>query len=130
MMVFVNAFINAPSVPVSAIRTFLLLLSPFAPHIASELWEKMREKFAVTPADLTDQPWPEYDERLLVEDEVEIIVQVNGKVRDRFRAPLGANEEELKATALGLPKMRELLAGKQIAKVVVVPNKLVNLVTN
>ena len=130
MMVFANAFINAPSVPVSAIRTFLILLSPFAPHIASELWEKMREKFAVTPADLTDQPWPEYDERLLVEDEVEIIVQVNGKVRDRFRAPLGANEEELKATALGLPKMRELLAGKQIAKVVVVPNKLVSIVAN
>jgi leucyl-tRNA synthetase len=130
MMVFVNAFINAPSVPVSAIRTFLVLLSPFAPHIASELWEKMREKFAVTPGDLTDQSWPEHDERLLVEDEVEIIVQVNGKVRDRFRAPLGANEEELKATALGLPKMRELLAGKQIAKVVVVPNKLVNVVTN
>ncbi len=130
MMVFVNAFINASSVPVSAIRTFLILLSPFAPHIASELWEKMREKFAVTPADLTDQSWPEHDEGLLVEDEVEIIVQVNGKVRDRFRAPLGANEEELNATALGLPKMRELLAGKQIAKVVVVPNKLVNLVTN
>ena len=130
MMVFVNAFINAPSISVSAIRTFLVLLSPFAPHIASELWEKMREKFAVTPADLTDQSWPEHDEGLLVEDEVEIIVQVNGKVRDRFRAPLGANEEELKATALGLPKMRELLAGKQIAKVVVVPNKLVNLVTN
>jgi leucyl-tRNA synthetase len=130
MMVFVNAFINAPSVPVSAIRTFLILLSPFAPHIASELWENMGEKFAVTPADLTDQPWPEHDERLLVEDEVEIIVQVNGKVRDRFRAPLGANEEELKATAQGLPKMQELLAGKQIAKVVVVPNKLVNLVTN
>ena len=130
LMVFVNAFINAPSVPVSTIRTFLILLSPFAPHIASELWEKMREKFAVTPADLTPQSWPEHDERVLVEDEVDIVVQVNGKVRDRFRAPLGANEEELKATALGLPKMRELLAGKQIAKVVVVPNKLVNIVTN
>ena len=130
LMVFVNAFINAPSVPVSTIRTFLILLSPFSPHIASELWEKMREKFAVTPADLTPQSWPEHDERVLVEDEVDIVVQVNGKVRDRFRAPLGANEEELKATALGLPKMRELLAGKQIAKVVVVPNKLVNLVTN
>jgi len=130
LMVFVNAFINAPSVPVSTIRTFLILLSPFAPHIASELWGKMREKFAVTPADLTPQSWPEHDERVLVEDEVDIVVQVNGKVRDRFRAPLGANEEELKATALGLPKMRELLAGKQIAKVVVIPNKLVNIVTN
>ncbi len=130
LMVFVNAFINAPSVPVSTIRTFLILLSPFAPHIASELWGKMREKFAITPADLTPQSWPEHDERVLVEDEVDIVVQVNGKVRDRFRAPLGANEEELKATALGLPKMRELLAGKQIAKVVVVPNKLVNIVTN
>ena len=130
LMVFVNAFINAPSVPVSTIRTFLILLSPFAPHIASELWGKMREKFAITPADLTPQSWPEHDERVLVEDEVDIVVQVNGKVRDRFRAPLGANEEELKATALELPKMRELLAGKQIAKVVVVPNKLVNIVTN
>jgi len=130
LMVFVNAFINAPSVPVSTIRTFLILLSPFAPHIASELWEKMREKFAVTPADLTPQSWPEHDEIVLVEDEVDIVVQVNGKVRDRFRAPLGANEEELKATALELPKMRELLAGKQIAKVVVIPNKLVNIVTN
>ena len=130
MMVFVNAFINAPSVPVSAIRTFLILLSPFAPHIASELWEKMREKFAVTPGDLTDQSWPEHDEGMLVEDEVEIIVQVNGKVRDRFRAPFGANEAELKATAQGLPKMQELLASKQIAKVVVVPKKLVNIVTN
>src|SRR5437667_266573 len=130
LMVFVNAFINAPSVPVSTIRTFLILLSPFAPHIASELWGKMREKFAITPADLTPQSWPEHDERVLVEDEVDIVVQVNGKVRDRFRAPLGANEEELKATALGLQKMRELLAGKRIAKVVVVPNKLVNIVTN
>jgi len=65
-----------------------------------------------------------------VEDEVEIIVQVNGKVRDRFRAPFGANEEELKATAQGLPKMQELLGSKQIAKVVVVPKKLVNIVTN
>jgi leucyl-tRNA synthetase len=130
MMVFVNAFINAPSVPVSVIRTFSILLSPFAPHIASELWEKMREKFAVTPADLTDQSWPEHDEGMLVEDEVEIIVQVNGKVRDRFRAPFGANEAELKATAQGLPKMQELLGSKQIAKVVVVPKKLVNIVTN
>src|SRR5438309_2301209 len=130
MMIFVNAFTNVETIPLSTIRAFLILLNPFAPHIASELWEKMREKFTVTPADLTDQSWPEHDEGLLVEDEVEIIVQVNSKVRDRFRAPLGANEEELKATALGLPKMRELLAGKQIAKVVVVPNKLVNLVTS
>ena len=65
-----------------------------------------------------------------MEDEVEIIVQVNGKVRDRFRAPFGANEAELKATAQGLPKMQELLASKQIAKIVVVPKKLVNIVTN
>src|SRR5438046_10710959 len=65
LMVFVNAFINAPSVPVSTIRTFLILLSPFAPHIASELWEKMREKFAVTPAELTPHSWPEHDEIVL-----------------------------------------------------------------
>src|SRR5205085_9551105 len=82
MMVFVNAFINAPSVPISTIRTFLILLSPFAPHIASELWEKLTEKFPVTPPELTHKSCPDNDESLPVEDEAEITVKVNGKGRD------------------------------------------------
>jgi leucyl-tRNA synthetase len=124
MMVFVNAFTNTEKIPISAMRTFLILLNPFAPHLTSELWEKLK-----SPADITAQPWPSYDEKLLAEDEVEIVVQINGRVRDRMRMPIDAGEEELKAAALALPKIEELLAGKQIARVVMVQNKLVNIVT-
>src|SRR5436305_11870836 len=83
MMILVNAFTNAETIPLSAMRTFLVLLNPFAPHLASELWEKLNAKFPDNLSDITEQKWPGYDERLLVEDEVEIVIQVNGKVRDR-----------------------------------------------
>ena len=85
MMIFVNAFIpqrGTEQVPISAMRTFLILLNPFAPHLASELWQKLGEGAAIT-----DQLWPAYDESFLVEDEVEIVVQINGKVRDRMIVP-------------------------------------------
>ena len=88
MMIFVNAFTNAEIIPLSAMRTFLVLLNPFAPHLASELWEKIGAKFSGARGDITEQSWPGYDERLLVENEVEIVVQVNGKVRDRMRVSI------------------------------------------
>ena len=128
MMVFVNAFTNTRSLPVSAMRTLIVLLNPFAPHITSELWEKIGERFGNSLGQITAQVWPEYDEKLLVEDEVEIIVQVNGRVRERMRASIDASQDELKAAALALPKIQEMLAGKQIVNVVVVPKKLVNVV--
>src|SRR6202030_491821 len=78
MMIFVNAFTSAEVIPVSAMRTFLLVLNPFAPHISSELWQQLKSS-----GDITAQPWPGYDEGFLVEDEIEIVLQVNGKVRDR-----------------------------------------------
>jgi leucyl-tRNA synthetase len=130
MMIFVNAFTNAETIPLSAMRTFLILLNPFAPHLSSELWEKLNEKFDRSRGDITEETWPEYDERLLVEDEVEIVVQLNGKVRDRIRLPLLATEEEIKSAALASPKMAELLAGKTVRKVVVIPKKLVNVVAD
>jgi leucyl-tRNA synthetase len=130
MMVFVNAFTNAQAPPVSAMRTLLVLLNPFAPHITSELWEKIAATFPISPTDITEQPWPEYEEALLIENEVELIVQVNGKLRDKFRAPLGAGEDELEAAALALPKIQELIAGKPIRKIIIVPNKLVNIVAS
>src|SRR5713226_5951922 len=71
MMIFVNAFTNAEIIPLSAMRTFLVLLSPFAPHLASELWEKLGAQFSDARGDATQQSWPSYDERLLVDDEVE-----------------------------------------------------------
>ncbi|MGI9113924.1 MAG: class I tRNA ligase family protein [Chthoniobacterales bacterium] len=130
MMVFVNAFTNVATVPVSAMRTLLVLLNPFAPHISSELWEIVGRNFRITPSEITDQPWPEHDESLLVEDEIEMVVQVNGKVREKFLAPIAARDDELKAIALALPKIQELTGGREIRKVVVVPKKLVNVVVN
>ena len=123
MMIFVNAFTNAETISVSAMRTFLILLNPFAPHLSSELWERLKAK-----GDVAEQGWPGHDEKFLVEDEVEIVVQVNGKVRDRMIMLIQATEDEIKQAALALPKIQELAAGKQIRKVVVIPKKLVNVV--
>ena len=128
MMIFVNAVTNAESLPVSAIRAFLILLNPFAPHLSSELWEKLTEKFKDARGDITDQRWPSYDERLLVEDEVEIVIQVNGKMRARMKMPVLATEEEMKAAALANPKVQRFVNGKTIRRVVIVPKKLVNVV--
>ena len=128
MMIFVNAFTNAEIIPLSAMRTFLVLLNPFAPHLASELWEKLGAKFSDARRDITEQSWPSYDERLLVENEVEIVVQVNGKVRDRMRLSIHATEAELKAAALASPRIKALIAGKTVRNVIVIPQKLVNVV--
>ena len=123
MMIFVNAFTKAETIPTSAMRTFLILLNPFAPHISSELWEKLK-----SPGDITAQAWPSYDAKFLVEDEVEIVIQINGKVRDRMMMSISATEDEMKAAVLANPKIMQLIAGKSIRKVVVVPKKLVNIV--
>jgi leucyl-tRNA synthetase len=123
MMIFVNAFTNAEKIPVSAMRTFLVLLNPFAPHLSSELWEKLKSQ-----GEITAQAWPSYDEKFLVEDEAEIVIQINGKVRDRMTMSILATEEEMKAAALANPRIKELTAGKTVRKTVVVPKKLVNIV--
>jgi leucyl-tRNA synthetase len=125
MMIFVNAFIpqGGTAVPISAMRTFLLLLNPFAPHITSELWERLGLGGAITA-----QSWPSYDESCLVEDEIEIVLQVNGKLRDRITVALDATDAELEAAARANPKVQQALGGKTIRKVVVVPKKLVNVV--
>jgi len=123
MMIFVNAFTTAESIPLSAMQTFLILLNPFAPHLSSELWENVK-----LPGQITEQPWPGYDEKFLIEDEVEIVIQVNGKVRDRMNMSIQASEEELKAAALANPKIQQLIAGKIVQKTVIVPKKLVNIV--
>jgi leucyl-tRNA synthetase len=128
MMIFVNAFTNVDAIPLSAMRPFLVLLNPFAPHIASELWEKLSAKFSDARGDITEQRWPTYDEQLLVEDETEIVIQINGKVRDRMKMPIVATEEELKNAALSNPKIQDRIAGKTVRKVIVVPKKLVNIV--
>ncbi|HEY4257578.1 MAG TPA: leucine--tRNA ligase [Candidatus Udaeobacter sp.] len=126
MMIFVNAFIpqrGTEAIPLAAMQTFLVLLNPFAPHLSSELWENLK-----LTGEITAQSWPSYDEKFLVEDEVEIVIQVNGKVRDRMKMSIQASEEEIKKATLALAKIQELTAGKQIRKTIVVPKKLVNIV--
>jgi len=130
MMVLVNAFTNAAAKPVSTMRTLLILLNPFAPHITSELWEIVNQKFSDMQGDITAQPWPNYDEQFLVESEIEIALQVNGKVRDRMVVALDATEEELRETALANARVREFTGGKTVRKVIVIPQKLVNVVVN
>jgi leucyl-tRNA synthetase len=128
MMIFVNAFTNAEVIPLSTMRPFLILLNPFAPHIASELWEALNAKFTDARGDITEQLWPGYDERLLAEEEVEIVIQVNGKLRDRLKMSVLATDEDLKAAALSSPKIQDRIAGKTVRNVIVVPRKLVNIV--
>jgi len=130
MMIFVNTFTNAETIPLSAMRTFLILLNPFAPHISSELWERLSVAFADTSGDLTRQPWPAYDARLLIEDEVEIVIQINGKLRDRIKMPVDAPREDVEQAAKASPKVKSAIGDALVPyiKVIVVANKLANVV--
>jgi leucyl-tRNA synthetase len=130
MMIFVNAFTGAETIPLTSMRSFLVLLSPFAPHIASELWEQLNAKFAGVRGDITKQSWPAYDETLLVEDEVEVVLQINGRVRDRMKMLVSATDEEMKVAALANAKIQDRIAGKTVRNVIVVPKKLVNIVAD
>jgi leucyl-tRNA synthetase len=106
-----------------AMETLILLLSPFAPHIAEEMWEQMGHSEATHQA-----VWPEYNEEFLRADEIEIVVQVNGKVRQKLSVPAEIDEESLKAQSLGDPRIQEWTNGKEVKKVIVVPKKLINIV--
>ncbi|WP_029215479.1 leucine--tRNA ligase [Kallotenue papyrolyticum] len=107
----------------AAIRTLVLLLAPFTPHLAEELWERIGEPYSVH-----QQPWPQYDETLLAEQQVELAVQINGKLRDRITVAADASEEYIRQLALSSDKVQAALNGKTVAKTVVVPGKLVNIV--
>ncbi len=106
-----------------AVMNLLKLLAPITPHIAEELWHEVGGKDSVHL-----QTWPSYDSDALVSDVVEIVVQVNGKLRDKFQAPPDTPKEQLERLALESPKVQAQLDGKQVVKVIVVPGKLVNLV--
>jgi leucyl-tRNA synthetase len=106
-----------------ALESVVLLLAPFVPHITEELWQRLGN---ATPLSLT--AWPEYDRGAIVDEEVLVVVQVNGKLRSRVTVPAGTGEEELKAAALADEKVLPFLAGKEVRKVVCVPGKLVNIV--
>jgi leucyl-tRNA synthetase len=123
MMICTNALIPANPRPLAAIRLLLQVLNPFAPHLTEELSARLGSEAA-----LSAQPWPAYDPALLIEDEVEIVLQVNGKVRDKIVVPVDATREAVEAAARASARIAEWTAGKEIRKVVVVPGKLVNIV--
>jgi leucyl-tRNA synthetase len=99
------------------------LLGPFAPYMAEELWEQLGRTGPVFK-----QAWPSFDESLEKEDAADVVLQVNGKVRGRISIPFGASKDELERLALIDPKTQASISGKQVIKVVVVPDKLVNIV--
>ena len=101
----------------------ILLLNPFAPHIAEELWQSLGNRKGITTVS-----WPSYDAEIAAEDTITLVVQVNGKLRSRLQLPAGEDEEEVKRRALADEKVRSLVEGKDIRRVVVVPNRLVNVV--
>jgi leucyl-tRNA synthetase len=105
-------------------RKLMLLLNPFAPYLAAELWSALGEDANT----LLRHPWPQADPLLAKEDEVEIVVQFNGKVRSRLTVAHDADDESVRNAALADEKVKEALVGKQIVKVIVVKNKLVNIV--
>jgi leucyl-tRNA synthetase len=120
-----NAIEKAPpsASRAAAVETMIRLVAPMVPHVAEEAWAA-----AGRTGLIADAPWPEADPALLVEDEVTIAVQVNGKLRDTLTAPKGAPRERLEAMALASEKVARVLDGKPPRKVIVVPDRLVNLV--
>ena len=123
MMGLLNEIDAAGSLTRADYRTLLILLNPFAPHITEELYQVMGYEGV-----LNEQKWVEFDEKLCVEDSVEIVVQVNGKVKARFNAPVNCDKDELEKLALDLPEVKSLTDGRTIVKKIAVPNKLVNIV--
>ncbi|MHB8897150.1 MAG: leucine--tRNA ligase [Thermoguttaceae bacterium] len=123
MMEFTNFFLKEEVRPRSAMETLVLMLSPYAPHMAEELWQLLGHGDT-----LAYQPWPVHDESALVETMAEIPVQVQGKLRGRIQVPVGADQAAMEAAAKADPKVAEHLQGKQIVKIVVVPGRMVNFV--
>jgi len=107
-----------------AAETAVSLIQPYAPHIAEELWQRLGHER------LWIEPWPVYDESLLEQETFELVVQVNGKLRDRMEASVGASEQELIELASSSPRVAAFLEGKTLRKTIVVPRKLVNLVVS
>ncbi|WP_214484874.1 leucine--tRNA ligase [Bacillus sp. SM2101] len=123
LMVFINDAYKSEELPIEYMEGFIKLLAPITPHIAEELWSKLGNKHTITY-----EEWPTYAEEKLVDIEVEIVVQINGKVRAKLLASHEANSEELKKQAL--EEIQETIEGKTVRKVIVVPEKLVNIVAD
>lgn len=125
MMIFVNEALRWPVFPRAVAEPFVLLISPYAPHIAEELWERLGH-----PESLAYAPWPQYDPALLERTTVTVVVQVNGRLRAQLELPAGSPQEHVQARALEDPNVRRHIDGRSIRRVIFVPDRLLNLVVD
>ncbi len=123
MMVFVNEAFKEEHLYRSAWERFILILGPYAPHLAEELWERMGNSPSIAKV-----AWPEWDPELIKDEEVEIVIQINGKVRSKLMLPVDLPKDELREKALAQERIQEIIDGNEIRRVIVVPNRLVNIV--
>ena len=122
MMIFLNKAVEV-GIGKNQLKKFLLILSPFAPYLCEELWEKIGDKESICK-----QSWPQYDPNLVKNDEVEIVVQVNGKVRDKIMLPADLSQEEAHKIIMESEKVKKFVANQEVVKEIFVPNKLINIV--
>ena len=125
LMVFINDAYKAEVLPRPYVEGFVKMLAPICPHVAEELWNKLGHSDTIAYA-----AWPAYDEAKLVDDEVEIVVQINGKVKAKLMVPADATREKMQEIAMESDSVKEQIDGKTIRKVIAVPGKLVNIVAN
>ncbi|MCO8299571.1 leucine--tRNA ligase [Limosilactobacillus fermentum] len=123
LMVFVNEAYKVDDLPLEYMEGFVKMIAPLMPHLAEELWSQFNESETITY-----QPWPTYDKKALVEDEVEMIVQVNGKVRAKIKMAKDADNKDVEDAALANEHVHSFVDGKDVKKVIVIPNRIVNIV--
>ena len=122
-MIFINEISKLPEVPKAMWSDFVKVLSPYAPHLGEELWEKLGNKDTIAYVQ-----WPTFNDDFTKDDTKEIVVMVNGKLRDKFEAAPGTADDTLKATAFELPGIKKFTDGHEVVKCIVVKDKLVNIV--
>jgi leucyl-tRNA synthetase len=123
MMILVNELYKIEDLPRSIWEALILMLAPYVPHLAEELWEMAGHKPSVA-----NQNWPKYREELTIDDEVEIVIQINGKLRAKIQTAKGIAKDAILSEAMKQERIIELTEGKTIIKTIVVPDKLVNIV--
>jgi leucyl-tRNA synthetase len=122
LMILVNEMEKQDNLSITIYQSLITLVSPFAPHLAEELWEKLGNKESIFKAE-----WPKYDENLIKDEEIELIIQINGKVRDKVMVPSGISEDEAKKIALSSEKIIKWLEGKEPKKIIFIQGKLVSI---
>jgi leucyl-tRNA synthetase len=123
LMILVNEMSNHFIVNLQQLKNLLLILAPFAPHITEELWHNLGAKNSIHI-----QSWPKYDEKLIKEETFTLIIQINGKIRDKIEAKADISEKEAKELALSSEKIKKWIAGQEIKKTIFIPRKLINIV--